>query len=57
MQLTYAAPDESRDLLAKATVLPDDNGNGIVMVFDDITALVRAQKDAAWGRGGQAAGT
>lgn len=49
VQLTYAAPDESRILLAKATVLPDDNGNGIVMVFDDITALVRAQKDAAWG--------
>ena len=49
VQLSYAAPDESRILLAKATILPDDNDNGIVMVFDDITALVRAQKEAAWG--------
>lgn len=49
IQLSYAAPDETRILLAKATILPDDNDNGIVMVFDDITALVRAQKEAAWG--------
>ena len=49
VQLSYTAPDESRILLAKATILPDDNDNGIVMVFDDITALVRAQKEAAWG--------
>lgn len=49
IQLGYAAPDEARILLAKATILPDDNDNGIVMVFDDITTLVRAQKEAAWG--------
>ncbi|WP_373746570.1 ATP-binding protein [Neisseria dentiae] len=49
VQLGYAAPDEARILLAKATILPDDNDNGIVMVFDDITMLVRAQKEAAWG--------
>ncbi|MDO1510654.1 MULTISPECIES: PAS domain-containing sensor histidine kinase [unclassified Neisseria] len=49
VQLSYAAPDDARILLAKATLLPDDNDNGIVMVFDDITALVRAQKEAAWG--------
>ncbi len=49
VQLSYAAPDEARILLAKATILPDDNDNGIVMVFDNITMLVRAQKEAAWG--------
>ncbi|WP_373740934.1 ATP-binding protein [Neisseria sp.] len=49
VQLPYASPDEARILLAKATVLPEDNDHGIVMVFDDITTLVRAQKEAAWG--------
>ncbi len=49
IQLTYAAPDESRILLGKATPLPEDNGDGTVLVFDDVTALVQAQKEAAWG--------
>lgn len=49
IELSYAAPDDARILLAKATNLPDDNDNGLVMVFDDITMLVRAQKEAAWG--------
>lgn len=49
VELSYAAPDDARILLAKATALPDDNGNGLVMIFDDITMLVRAQKEAAWG--------
>ncbi len=49
VELSYAAPDDARILLAKATTLPDDSGNGLVMVFDDITMLVRAQKEAAWG--------
>ena len=49
VQLTYAGPDESRILLGKATRLPEDNGAGTVLVFDDVTALVQAQKEAAWG--------
>lgn len=49
VQLTYAAPDESRILLGKATRLPEDNGAGTVLVFDDVTTLVQAQKEAAWG--------
>ena len=49
VELSYAAPDDARILLAKATTLPNDSGNGLVMVFDDITMLVRAQKEAAWG--------
>ena len=49
VQVGYAAPDDARILLGKATELPDDNDNGLVMVIDDITVLVRAQKEAAWG--------
>ena len=49
VQVEYAAPDDARILLGKATVLPDDNDNGVVMVIDDITVLIRAQKEAAWG--------
>ncbi|EMT1205122.1 PAS domain-containing sensor histidine kinase [Neisseria gonorrhoeae] len=49
VQVEYAAPDDAKILLGKATVLPEDNGNGVVMVIDDITVLIRAQKEAAWG--------
>ena len=49
VQVEYAAPDDARILLGKATILPDDNDNGVVMVIDDITVLIRAQKEAAWG--------
>ncbi len=48
-EINYAGPDESRILLAKATPLPNDSGSGVVVVFDDVTMLVRAQKEAAWG--------
>jgi len=37
-------------LLCRGSTLTDDRGlTGHVVVFDDITALVRAQRDAAWG--------
>ena len=36
-------------LLARGTRLPEKSGHGFVMVFDDITELARAQRDAAWG--------
>lgn len=49
VQTAYTGGDEARILLAKATPLPSDNGGGTVLVFDDITLLVRAQKEAAWG--------
>ena len=49
VQVEYAAPDDARILLGKATILPEDNDNGVVMVIDDITVLMRAQKEAAWG--------
>lgn len=49
VEADYLAQDENRILLGKAIRLPEENGNGIVVVFDDITMLVRAQKEAAWG--------
>ena len=36
-------------LLARGVRLPEKTGHGFVMVFDDITDLSRAQRDAAWG--------
>ena len=48
-QISYSHQDEARILLGKATPLPTDSGDGTVLVFDDVTALVRAQKEAAWG--------
>lgn len=40
-----------RVLTCACTTLPGDDGNpaGYVIVFDDITALLQAQRDAAWG--------
>ncbi|MCP2041466.1 PAS domain S-box-containing protein [Neisseria sp. HSC-16F19] len=49
VQIGYNLKDEALILLGKATPLPPDSGDGTVLVFDDVTALVRAQKEAAWG--------
>ena len=40
-----------RVLVCACAVLPSERGDpgGFVVVFDDITALLRAQRDAAWG--------
>src|SRR5690606_3278310 len=40
-----------RVLMCSCTSLPgeDDSPNGYVVVFDDITTLLQAQRDAAWG--------
>lgn len=48
-EIPYAAEHGHRVLLGKAMRLPKENDHGIVLVFDDITTLVRAQKEAAWG--------
>jgi len=49
VQTAYTGGGEPRILLCKAVPLPEDTGGGTVLVFDDITLLVRAQKEAAWG--------
>ena len=49
LQIDYLGRDAPLILLAKATKLPENMGSGMVVVFDDVTELVRAQKDAAWG--------
>lgn len=40
-----------RELMVACTALPAEDGAnaGLVIVFDDITMLLRAQRDAAWG--------
>lgn len=48
-EVPYAAAHGQRMLMGKAVRLPEENDNGIVLVFDDITELVHAQKEAAWG--------
>jgi nitrogen fixation/metabolism regulation signal transduction histidine kinase len=46
-------PSESgkRVLMCACTALPGEGGgdSGVVLVFDDITTLLQAQRDAAWG--------
>lgn len=46
-EIHYHAPQGERLLLARGIALPDSSG--FIMVFDDITELARAQRDAAWG--------
>jgi nitrogen fixation/metabolism regulation signal transduction histidine kinase len=48
-QLDYVTSSASLILLARGTPLPERSGSGYVVVFDDITELLRAQRDAAWG--------
>jgi len=49
-QLTLPGEAGERVLLWACTPLPDEREHGgVVIVFDDITALLSAQRDAAWG--------
>jgi nitrogen fixation/metabolism regulation signal transduction histidine kinase len=49
-QLETAAPSGAPQiLLARGTTLPETSGGGYVVVFDDITQLISAQRTAAWG--------
>ncbi len=38
-----------RMLLVRGSVLPRASGGGFVVVFDDVTALIQAQRATAWG--------
>jgi len=48
-QIEFSNPDGStQTLLLHATRLPEKTGGGFVVVFDDITHLIAAQRNAAW---------
>ena len=48
-QMEYRRSDGPRTLLLRGTRLGTRGENGYVVVFDDITHLIQAQRDAAWG--------
>ncbi len=49
-QIELMADGGRRVLVCACTALPDEGGApGMVLVFDDITTLLQAQRDAAWG--------
>ena len=48
-QMEYRRADGPRTLLLRGTRLGQHGENGYVVVFDDITHLIQAQRDAAWG--------
>jgi len=50
-QIELLSDSGKRVLMCACTTLPNDVGadSGVVLVFDDITTLLQAQRDAAWG--------
>jgi nitrogen fixation/metabolism regulation signal transduction histidine kinase len=50
-QIELLSDSGKRVLVCACTALPNDVGGapGVVLVFDDITTLLQAQRDAAWG--------
>jgi PAS domain S-box-containing protein len=50
-QIELLSESGKRVLMCACTALPNDMGGvaGMVLVFDDITTLLQAQRDAAWG--------
>jgi nitrogen fixation/metabolism regulation signal transduction histidine kinase len=48
-QMDYRRADGQRTLLIRGTRLGARGESGYVVVFDDITHLIQAQRDAAWG--------
>lgn len=49
LQLELNGPQGTQVLLLRGTRLPAESADGFVTVFDDITRLIQAQRDAAWG--------
>ncbi len=48
-EVALYGPEGRRILRVRGTALPEAARGGHLLVFDDITALVQAQRDAAWG--------
>ncbi|MDP3584082.1 MAG: ATP-binding protein [Thiobacillus sp.] len=47
-QIDYAGPGGSQTLLVRGTRLPPGVERGYVLVFDDVTKLIDAERNAAW---------
>ena len=47
-QVDYAGPGGSQSLLLRGTRLPPGVERGYVLVFDDVTKLIDAERNAAW---------
>jgi nitrogen fixation/metabolism regulation signal transduction histidine kinase len=47
-QIDYAGPGGSQALLLRGTRLPPGVERGYVLVFDDVTMLINAERNAAW---------
>ena len=47
-QLEIALKNSGKTLLARGAALPESTGGGYVLVFDDITQLIQAQRATAW---------
>jgi nitrogen fixation/metabolism regulation signal transduction histidine kinase len=47
-QLEIALKSSGKTLLARCAALPESTGGGYVLVFDDITQLIQAQRATAW---------
>ena len=48
-QIEIVRPHGKQLLLLRATRLPASADSGFVVVFDDVTTMAQAQRDAAWG--------
>ena len=48
-QIEFLSKTGERTLLVRGTRLPANIESGYIVVFDDITHLMQAQRDAAWG--------
>ena len=47
-QLEIMGPQGKQLILVRATRLPTNTNSGFVVVFDDVTTMAQAQRDAAW---------
>jgi nitrogen fixation/metabolism regulation signal transduction histidine kinase len=48
-QMEFARPGHLQILLGRGSKLPEAVQRGYTLVFDDVTKLIRAERDAAWG--------
>jgi len=48
-QMDFSGPEGAQILLVRGAPLPQGVARGYTLVFDDVTKLIRAERDAAWG--------